>query len=300
MLKTLHPALVFWTIGIFALNANAQPTSPQDTDGATAKIQAAIAAYVVAFNNRDVEKLVALWSPDGVYTQRDTGEQVNGRESIAIELKKIMAEAENTQLSVTTQSIDVISPNVALERGSSVVTKGEDSFESEYTVVFVKRDDEWLIDRVTENEISSTISNRERLQPLEWMVGEWTDVVEDSTIEFSCQWTSNQNYLSRTYKVSDAGGVTSSGLQIIGWDPIKKQIRSWLFDSDGSYVSGLWTESEGRWVVQSLATLVDGSEGSFTSIFRPLEDGNYGWQKTNRVLNGELLPSIDEVIIQRK
>ena len=300
MLQTLHPAIVFWAIGIFAMTANAQPTSPSVTDGATAKIQAAIDAYVVAFNQRDVDKLIALWSPDGVYTQRDTGEQVNGREAIAIELKKILAESENPHLSVTTQSIDVISPNVALERGTSVVTKGENSYETDYTVVFVKRDDQWLIDRVTENEIIATISNRERLQPLEWMLGEWTDTVRKSTVEFNCQWTNNQNYLSRTYKVIDASGVTSSGLQIIGWDPIKKQIRSWLFDSDGSYVSGLWTESEGRWIVQSLATLVDGSEGSFTSIFRPLENGNYGWQKTNRVLNGELLPSIDEVIIQRK
>ena len=281
MLRTLPLALVILATGLFAVTANAQKAPSQVTDGATTKIKEAIASYVAAFNDRDVEKMIAHWSPDGVYTQRDTGEQIVGREAIAAELKKILSDSD-PRLSVTTQAIDVISPNVALERGASLVTKGENSFESEYTVVFVKHNDQWLIDRVTENEIAATISNRQRLQPLDWLVGEWTDVAGDSTIEFNCQWTNNQNYLSRTYKVSKAGGVTSSGLQIIGWDPIKKQIRSWLFDSDGSYVSGLWTESEGRWVVQSLATLVDGSEGSFTSIFRPLEDGNYGWQKTNR------------------
>ena len=46
--------------------------------------------------------------------------------------------------------------------------------------------------------------------------------------------------------------------------------------------------------------LPDGASGSFTSIFRPTDDGNYTWQKINRVLDGRLLPNINEIVVQRK
>ena len=35
-----------------------------------------------AFNSRDVDKLVSLWSPNGVYTSRTTGEATVGREAM--------------------------------------------------------------------------------------------------------------------------------------------------------------------------------------------------------------------------
>ena len=65
-------------------------------------------------------------------------------------------------------------------------------------------------------------------------------------------------------------------------------------------INGTWTKRDDRWVVQSVATLADGSTGSFTSVFRPLDDGNFTWQKLNRVLDGKLLPNIDEIVVQRK
>ncbi len=48
-----------------------------------ADIEAAIASYAAAFNARDIDKLVAHWSPDGVYTSPKTGVQSVGREAMA-------------------------------------------------------------------------------------------------------------------------------------------------------------------------------------------------------------------------
>ena len=164
----------------------------------------------------------------------------------------------------------------------------------------MKRGGKWLIDRVTEDEIITRPSHYQQLQGLEWLVGEWVDAGEGFTIDMNCKWTENQNYISRTYTVSSEDRAQSSGLQIIGWDPKQKLIRSWLFDSNGGVINGVWTRRDDRWIVQSVATLADGETGSFTSIFQPSEDGNYTWQKTNRVLGGKLLPNIDEVVVQRK
>ena len=118
-------------------------------------------------------------------------------------------------------------------------------------------------------------------------------------MNIECDWTTKQNYISRKFSVAGENGIESSGLQLIGWDAKEQLIRSWLFDSDGGFVHSEWSFRDDRWVVQSVATLVDGSAGSYTTILRPIDDDSYGWQKINRVRDGKLLPNIGEITIQR-
>ena len=44
----------------------------------------------------------------------------------------------------------------------------------------------------------------------------------------------------------------------------------------------------------------DGSSGSFVGVYRPTEDGNYTWQKVNQIIDGQLMPNLDEVTVIRK
>jgi uncharacterized protein (TIGR02246 family) len=280
--------------------ANTDDPAVEIGDG-TAEIAAASQSYVAAYNARDVAKLVSHWAPKGIYISRTSGDQVVGREAMTEEFTAVFAAENLPTLAAITESIEFISPNVALERGTATVTHAEDDVvETDYRVVYIKRDGAWLIDRVTEDEIIVRPSHYDQLKDLEWLVGEWVDAGEGFTIDVTCKWTENQNYLSRTYTVSSEDGAASSGLQIIGWDAKQKLIRSWLFDSEGGFINGTWTKRDDRWVVQSVATLADGGTGSFTSVFRPTEDGNYTWQKINRVVEGSILPNIDEIIVQRK
>ena len=52
-------------------------------------------------------------------------------------------------------------------------------------------------------------------------------------IETDCNWTKNRTFMTRTFTVSVDGDSQVSGMQIVGWDPAAKAIRSWTFDSDG-------------------------------------------------------------------
>ena len=36
-------------------------------------------------------------------------------------------------------------------------------------------------------------------------------------------------------------GFQLSGTEVIGWDPTSRSIRSWVFDSDGSFGQAVWT-----------------------------------------------------------
>ncbi len=276
--------------------------SEEEPNPAVSEIEAAIQAYVAAFNARDAQSLANLWAPEAVYTSRSSGEQIVGRDAMVADFTSIFAGDNPPNLAVATESIEFISPNVGLQRGTATLTYSEDDVaETRYSVVYVKRDGAWLIDRVTEDEIVVAVSNREKLEPLEWLIGEWVDDPDSTGVELDCQWTRNQNFISVVYKVfDDEGEIASSGLQVIGWDPVNNRIRSWLFDSDGGFVSGIWTSRDGQWAVQSTATLADGVQGSYTSIYQPLEDGNFSWHKVNQIVDGQLLPNGDEIVIQRR
>ncbi len=289
-------------VGLVASGQDAANEAQGDTVDATAEIAAAVESYLAAYNSRDVDKLVSHWSPEGVYISRTSGDRVVGRDALTEEFNSIFANENSPTLAAVTESIEFISPNVALERGTATVTYAEDNVvETDYSVVYVKRDGAWLIDRVTEDEITAEPSNYDHLKDLEWLVGQWVNSSDDGiTIEINCQWTKKQNYLSRSYTVSNQDEVESSGLQIIGWDPKQKEIRSWLFDSEGGFVSGTWNKRDNHWVVQSVATLADGGSGSFTGVYRPTVDGNLRWQKINQVVDGTILPNTDEMVIERK
>ena len=270
-------------------------------ESSTAEIEAAVHSYASAFNARDARTLANHWATEGVYTNRSTGEQVVGRDAIVKQFEAMFAGKDVPKLNLASNSIEFVSPNVALERGAATITEADESVSTtSYKAVLIKHDGQWLLDRVTEEDDVVQASNYEHLKELEWIIGTWIDESAELSIRIACDWTKNKNYISRKYTVSQDGDVVSSGLQMIGWDAKNKSIRSWLFDSDGGFVSGTWSGKEGRWVVQSVATLQNGETGSFTSVFRQLEDGSYSWKKINRSLNGQILANIKEAIVRRK
>ena len=90
-----------------------------------------------------------------------------------------------------------------------------------------------------------------------------------------------------------------AGMQIIGWDPAAKQIRSWVFDSDGGFAEGRWARKENRWYVTTTGTLPDGGNASSVNVITQVDDGQFKWQSVNRTVGGQLLPNVDEVVVVR-
>ena len=267
-----------------------------------ADITKIVQSYADSFNAQDAEKVAAHWTENGVYVSQPSGEEVAGRTALKSQMIELFKEDEKRKLDLQVDSLELISPNVVLQRGTSVVTTGDGKkIESTYRSIFVLQNGKWLIDRVTEDEAEESIpSHYEKLKPLEWLVGEWVDESEDHRVEFKTNFTTNRNFITRAYTVYTDGEVSTSGLEMIGWDSKKNQIRSWLFDSQGGFIERDWTEKGDRWLVQSVATLPGGKSGSYTAVFRPLKDGTYGWRKVNQQFDGQLLPNLAEVIISRK
>jgi uncharacterized protein (TIGR02246 family) len=266
-----------------------------------AAIRQSVESYTAAFNKQDAKTLAAHWSPEAVYTNPVSGEQVTGRDAIEKQFAEIFTTLKGAKLESTVQSVRFVSPNVAVENGTAQVTGADGKPEvSTYTAVHVKRDGKWLLDRVTEEDLPEIVSNYDKLKDLEWMIGAWVDQDEQSKVETTCQWSKNRNFIVRSFSTSIGDRVESSGLQVIGWDPTSKQIRSWLFDTDGGFGEGAWTKKGNRWYVQAKDTMPDGRKLSSQNIVTVVDNDTFTWQSVDRTADGSILPNIDEVVVVRK
>ena len=259
-------------------------------------------AYVEAYNKHDAKALAALWSPDAVYLDPSTGESAVGREEIEKAFAGTLANLGEATLEVEVISVDFVSPNVAIETGTArIVGPNAEPEDTQYTAVSVKHAGKWLLDRISEEEPPTPPpSNYEHLKDLKWMIGSWIDQDEEATIQTDCQWTKNRNFITRSFAVVIGDQVDMAGMQIVGWDPEAKQIRSWLFDSDGGFAEGRWSRKDDRWLIQQTGTLPKGGKSSAVNIITYIDDNSFTWQSVNRVADGDVLPNIDEVLVVRR
>ena len=257
-----------------------------------AAIEKAVESYTAAYNASDAKALAAHWSEHAVYQNPLSGAEVTGRAAIEKEFTAVLEATKGAQLEVDVQSIEFVSPSVAVEHGVARVIRDDEEPEiSEYSAVHVKQGDRWLMDRVTEKEPIEIPSHYNQLRPLEWMLGVWVDEDETARVESSCQWAKNQNFLTRTFTVELPNEPSLSGVQIIGWDASQGRIRSWAFDSDGGFAEGTWISKGDRWIVETAASSIN--------VIRMLDENTATWQITGRDVDGEILPNLPEVKITR-
>lgn len=293
-------SLLLWILGAtWTTGLRAQELTEPSADEAA--IRQAAATYVEAFNKHDAAAVAEQWSPDAVYLNRSTGEEVVGRPAIAEQFATLFKDQPEAKLEVTVTSVQFVSPNVAIEHGTAkLTTPNAPPEETEYSAVDVKRDGKWLLDRVTDKSNEPPPSHYEELKALEWMVGNWTDEADDAEVEVDCNWTKNKNFITRAFKITIDGEVDASGMQIIGWDPAAKTIRSWTFDSKGAFAEATWQRHGDRWYIRNRGVLPDGRAATMTNVMKQVDENAFTWQTIERTAGDELLPNIDEIQIVRR
>ena len=99
-----------------------------------------------------------------------------------------------------------------------------------------KQNGRWLIESAHET-IAHLPPQTNHLKELEWLVGDWSSETSKTgiTLRTACDWTANQAFLIRKFKVEGKEALLHGGTEIIGWDPRANRIRSWVFDSDGGF-----------------------------------------------------------------
>jgi uncharacterized protein (TIGR02246 family) len=266
--------------------------SPSDPNAAEDEklIQKNQAGYIRAFNTGDAKALAAFWAADGEFVDAE-GRSFKGRSAIEKEFASFFAETKGTKLEVSTHSLRFVSPLVALESGTSRLTRPTDgeSNVAAYHIVHTKRDGQWLLASVRESAQASH-SNYEQLRSLEWLVGNWTAKNGARSLEFSYEWTAKRSFLLRKYAIKGTDDAAKTGIQVIGWDPVEGTVVSWTFDSDGGFASERWTKEGKRWILETAGVTHDGAEVTATNFLTPIDHDNFNWQSVHRTLDQVPLP----------
>src|SRR5262249_1312906 len=100
------------------------------------------------------------------------------------------------------------------------------------------------------------------------------------------------------YTLKRDGKDVSSGTQVIGKNP-GGGLRSWIFDSSGTFGEAVWARDGSRWVSEASGTLPDGSQVTATNLLIPLGKDAFTWQSIERPAGGAPLPDTPPLRVTR-
>ena len=130
-------------------------------------------------------------------------------------------------------------------------------------------------------------------------MGRWVDQSDTVRVDTTIRWTADQAFLLRSHAVHDENGLARQGTQVIGWDPRSKEIRSWSFNSDGSFGDGTWSKNDDQWLIKSSQTLPDGQAASGTFVLTRIDDNTVSLQLIGHQIEGEPQPASEVVTMVR-
>jgi uncharacterized protein (TIGR02246 family) len=284
-------------------SAAAQPASRgQGTAGTEDEqaVRASIDAFVQAFGKGDAAAIAAMFTEDGEAVDAE-GDSIRGRQALAEHYASRFAQGPGDRLETKIESIKILAPGVAREMGRTQITPSEGGtpVTSRYTAIHVKRDGRWLLASVRELP-DRELTPADHLKELEWLVGDWVEETPDAVVTTSFVWTENKNFLLRNYEVHVKGKPALTGVQRIGWDPLTKQIKSWVFDTTGGYGDGLWMRSGDQWIIKASGVRADGRVATATQVLTYVNKDTLRWKSIDRTIGGEISHDIDEVTMVRK
>ena len=233
--------------GLAAPEDKPAPPAARATDRAADEkaICEAEAAFVRAYNAGDSRGVAALFTDDAEVIDEE-GRAIEGRDAITALFASSFEAKPGETIDLAIESLRFLGPDVAKEDGHAKMTPARDKAgnrrgvpqSGRYTVLYVRQGGQWLQSSVREHP-DPEITPRERLEPLAWMVGDWVDEGSDSVVFTTARWSDDGNFLLRDFTIQIRGRPAMKGTQRIGWDPLTKQIKSWVFDSEGGSRRGV-------------------------------------------------------------
>jgi uncharacterized protein (TIGR02246 family) len=309
-MKRNHSALIGIVLAIASVRQadGRQNTAPQTKGQAVStaepvgraddekSIRAGIQAFSLAFQKNDARTISEMFTDDGEAVDLEGG-TIQGHAALLDHYASRFAGMPDHKLETVIDAIKFLAPGIARETGHTRVLSADGATVStgRYAAIHINRHGRWLIASVREI-ADKDISHYERLKELEWLVGDWVAETEEASVA----WTDEKNFLLRSFDVRVKGKPALTGTQRIGWDPLTKQIKSWVFDSRGGYGEGLWTRSSEQWVVKATGVRPDGRTASATQVLTYVNRDKLRWKSIDRTLGDEIVPEIEEIVMVRK
>jgi ketosteroid isomerase-like protein len=252
-------------------------------------------AYAKAINDRNYEAIANFWADNADHIDED-GTLTNGRANIAALLKKALGDAPKAQVSFRITQTKQLGTEVMLVDGVAELKDGDSSDETIFESVWLKTNNVWQLSRVREipSDPPEPDSNFGYLKELEWLVGNWQCDSGTFSVTMNVEWTRNKNFLKLEQLVKAEGKEDISLTKIIGYDPARKSLRLWVFDSEGGFGGGLITRdgNADSWTAETETLTRTAGESTLLQTTKKLDQNSFEWKAIQRELNGQALPDL--------
>jgi len=297
-------------VGLFLGIAPVAQAQSSDDEKA---IRAAGVAYQEALTKGDGKALAALWTADGDIVDAH-GMVMKGRDTMALTAPAAPG-AQTPTFRIHDTSLRFLTPDVALEDGMiDIVVPGSGApLSGRFSATWVRQGGAWKLAGLREAQLPGS-TGMAQLADLDWMVGDWT-VVDNApaeskaaprpAMEVSVRWNAGRTYLLRDMKITPAvaaGEPPAAPLHVtqrIGWDPLSRQIRSWVFSADGGHGEAFWSHDGSSWVARTTAVLPDGSQTASLNVYTYDGKDRCTWQSFHTHAGGEHLPPVNMTMIRK-
>lgn len=253
-----------------------------------AEIRDMMRGYLTAFNRHDTAALASHWSDSGESVDLDSGDVTKGRDAVAGVFASLFERDADASIDIDIESIKPVRPDVAIVDGVSLLSFNDATQAgSRFSAVVVRERGQWVLSSVRESAVPAPTTARRPLEQLDWLVGSWEDIGDDMAATTHCSWNTSRSFLTRSHvTIKDTDRGPADGIpallptdarhreisEIIGWDPDLRQIRSWVFTSDGRFAEGFWNREGDGWQVRYEGRGSDAGAACSFTIERPGPD----------------------------
>ena len=298
------------TLAAVSASAAAEKTSTHKAVRAAAKnsgqaadekaVRKVVETFVNAYNAHDAKAVAALFTADG--TLVDEANQVTkGREAIEKAFAEDFEEYPKSWIKNEIESINFAGSAKAIEEGTTTIHHDEDMPEEKthYRVIHVKQNGKWMMASAADLP-EDAWTGEDELKQLEGFIGEWVDESPDELVLMNYQWIDNERFILGTFTIQIGGHPAMTGTHRIGWNPLKKTLHSWVFDSEGGFAEGDWTREGDKWLVKLAGVTRDGKPSAMTQTFTLSGKHRMMMQSVNRVVGEQKLPDDEKILVVRR
>ncbi len=259
--------------------------------------------YVVAYNEKKLDDILALFTPEAEMIDEIDSLSASGTEEIRSIFERSFAKYPDRRVALDVLSVRQIAENVVVEEGIarfSGEVPNEEGDAVAYSAVIVKDPAKgWLIASSRELRIKEPEPEGDPLDGLLPLVGGWVLQGEQMRMEFSLALASSGRALTGSAVVTTPAEGSQETEVRIGYDASTKQIRWWTFDEAGGFSQGVWLATGDGWLVRTRGVTADGEVSSAIQTLKFEGDDAIAWNSTRRFLDGEELPDVNLRLVRR-
>ncbi|MBI3863720.1 MAG: SgcJ/EcaC family oxidoreductase, partial [Planctomycetia bacterium] len=188
------------------------PSDDKQPDKNAETVNKALSALAKACNAREPKAIAELFTPKGEFIDADAN-VFDSHEAIAGEFAALFeVNPKKNSVTIAAEEIREISPGilsvdcVATFSDAEGADEDKETVDVDFSALLVRQaNGSWLFASIRSEGEGNVRTPHARLKRLEWLIGEWVDESDDSTMHTTTRWSEDGNFIVTEFTIRVAG-----------------------------------------------------------------------------------------------